>query len=145
MHTGQFTAVSESQSSSSPASDWTGGAQLTERQCVEIEDSTLDTSVSAVLAGVPTGESISRSAFSGESSSEASDREFSGVFEGLLGQNTEKPGRYSNAASNRLRDSNRLSTRQLLAHAGVWRGPALTKCLFLLVFAVSLAWMISKY
>ncbi len=101
------------------SSEWSGGAQLTDRH-VAIESPRLDCSVSAVLAGVPTGESISRSAFSGEAACEDDLTEISGVFEGLLGQaGSHKPSRFRVCGSNRVRESNRLNTAQLLARAGL--------------------------
>ena len=100
------------------SSEWSGGAQLSDRH-VAIEPR-LDSSVSAVLAGVPTGESISRSAFSGEAVCEDDVTEVSGVFEGLLGQaGSHKPSRFRAGRSNRIRESNRLNTAQLVARAGL--------------------------
>ena len=110
---------SSRRTSKSVSSEWSGGAQLTDRH-VAIESPRLDSSVSAVLAGVPTGESISRSAFSGEAVCEDDITEISGVFEGLLGQaGSHKPSRFRPQGSNRVRESNRLNTAQLVARAGL--------------------------
>ena len=101
-------------------SEWSGGAQLSEHECVTIDSPRLTSSVSAALAGVPTGESISRAAFSGEAVCESDATEISGVFEGLLGEASgSRPSRFRTSGSNRLRDSNRLNTAQLMAQAGL--------------------------
>jgi len=117
----QFDPSSFERSEFRNTEEWSGGAQLNGIQCVEIHVPRVDSSVSALLAGVPTGESISRSAFSGESVNDEEERERSGIFEGLLGQVGGRPRRYGLGGSNRVRESNRLSTRQLVARAGLWR------------------------
>ena len=102
------------------SSEWAGGAQLSEHECVKLESSPMASAVSAALAGVPTGESISRAAFSGEAVCESDVTEISGVFEGLLGEaGAAKPRRFGQSASNRLRDSNRMNTAQLMVQAGL--------------------------
>ena len=101
-------------------SDWAGGAQLEEHECIKLEPSPMASSVSAALAGVPTGESISRAAFSGEAVCETDVTEISGVFEGLLGEaGVAKPRRFGSSSSHRLRDTNRMNTAQLMAQAGL--------------------------